>query len=269
MKKIQYCIIGVLLVYSNITGQSYNEETRFVEDMVQFMFGDNVKLREAPGLDSKTLALLPIGSKVKVAGVTETVYTYKNITSPWYKVNYKDKIGYVVGGLLSFNRLLSTANPNTCFLFSLSKKEELVSVDIRVIEKGKLLDEISVKLLGNGSFQFENIGNKGMPQLQDILVIDNDSEACGINGGKSYIFWDGVKLRHVTDTSEIGDGGLYHHHSEFIFPSDENGRENIIIYKAEHGELKDEETEWYVTTTHERNLTWDGEKLLPENYREE
>ncbi|WP_128755171.1 SH3 domain-containing protein [Aquimarina sediminis] len=269
MKKIHCCILVLLLVFTNVMSQHFDKNTVLTKGTTYYMFGDNVKLREAPGLDSKTLVLLPIGSEIKILDMMEISHMYNGISSPWYKVSFENQIGYLVGGLISIYRHASHKDSNTNFLCNLSEKDERVFVNIRATSKGKVIDEVSVRLIGNGSFQFKNIGHRGVKQLHDILFVDNDSESCGVNGGKSYVFWDGTTLRHVANTSEIGDGGLYHHHSEYIFPEDKDGRENVVIYKEEHGELKDEETEWYVTTKQERNLTWDGEKFLPVNYREE
>lgn len=41
---------------------------------------------------------------------------------------------------------------------------------------------------------------------------------------------------------------------------------DVIIYKQETEEIRDEKMDWRIITSEKQNLTWDGEKLLPENY---
>ncbi|WP_108869158.1 SH3 domain-containing protein [Aquimarina aquimarini] len=267
MRNIQCFLILFLCSLINVRGQRYSEEYIFNVDQAYHMFGDNVKLREAPNTNSETIILLPIGSEVKILEKTKVTYTYKGIVSLWYKVAYKNTIGYVVGGLIAMDKLVGSTNKEDSFLFILSKKDEITSVNVRAINKNKLINELSIRLVGNGGFSIKNEGNKGVKNIRDILIVDNESESCGVDGGKSYLFWNGIKLSNIANTSEISDGDLYHYESKYIFPDDDRGIPNVIVYQEEQGEMKDEETEWYVTIKQQCNLTWDGEKLLPENYK--
>ncbi|WP_298542957.1 hypothetical protein [uncultured Aquimarina sp.] len=261
-------LLITLLVIQSIVGQAYDERYTFSVGDEVHMFGDNVKLRDAPNTDSQTLALLPIDSKAIVLAVEDSLHEYKGISMPWYKVECGDKIGYVVGGLFSFTRYNSKTGNDTYFIYGLEKDAEgSTYATIRAVRDQKMQSEQKVRIFGNGAFEVKHYDNKGVEQMDDIIVIDNYSEACGIDGGKSYVVYSGGQLIHMANTSEIGDGGLYHYHSDFIFPSDPQGMPNIIIYKQENGEMKDEETDWYVTTSQQRNLTWDGEKLQPEDYK--
>ncbi|MFD2564961.1 SH3 domain-containing protein [Aquimarina rubra] len=260
-------LIGLLAIQISVA-QGYDEQYKFSVGDEVYLFGDNVKLREAPNTDSKTIGLLSIGTKVTVLKVEDDQYEYKGVSGPWYQVSYANQEGYVVGGLLSLTKHNGSISGDNYFVYGLEKDAEgSVYVMIRSVKNKAVNSEKKFRLFGNGSFGIIHSTNKGIDQIQDIIIIDNYSEACGIDGGKSYVVYDGNQLIHMANTSEIGDGGIYHYQSEFIFPSDPGGVPDMIIYKQENGEMKDEETDWYVTTSQQRNLTWDGEKLQPEDYK--
>ncbi len=247
--------------------QNYHNYT---EDQEVFLYGDNVKLREFPNTNSEILKLLPIGEKVIIKKITDVQYEYNGISSPWYLVNYNNIEGYIVGGLISLKKQKSSYYTNAFYVYSMSKeiKDEYSEtyINIRFIKDNKVNSEIKIKLFGNGEFEILISDNKGLENVKDIIVIDNYSGACGIDGGKSYIIYNGKDLIHMANTSEIGDGGIYHYESYFTFPSEKGGKKGVIVYNQENGEMKDEKTDWYITTSQQRNLIWDGKKLIPNDY---
>ena len=263
----------ILLIFFSITvnicfSQDYH---RFSENEEVFLFGDNVKLRKSPNINSETLKLLPIGTKVKVKKATDIIYEYKGFSSPWHLIDYNGTEGYIVGGLISLKKHKSFYDSNGFFLYNLSKDDSnhLNSVNIRFIQNTEIISEVKIRLFGNGSFEILNYDNRGLENVKDIIVIDNYSEACGIDGGKSYIIFNGENLIPMANTSEIGDGGIYHYESNFTFPSDEGGKKGVVIYNQESGEEKDEESNWYITTSQKRNLIWNGTELIPNDYNKE
>jgi len=266
MKKI---ILIYLLTSLNICFSQTNYHS-FIENQEVYLYGNNVKLRELPNTNSKIIKLLPVGAKIKIKKITDKKYDYNGIISPWYLVQSDDIEGYIVGGLISLEKHKSFYYENAFYVFSMSKEKNNdynnIYINIRFIKDSKISSEIKVNLFGNGYFEILVSDNKGLENAKDIIVIDNYSEACGIDGGKSYIIYNGKKLVHMANTSEIGDGGIYHYNSSFIFPNDEYGKQGVIIYKQENGEMKDEKTNWYITTSQQRDLIWDGKQLIPNDY---
>lgn len=245
------------------------EYHKYSENEEVFLFGNNVKLRKSPNLNSETLKLLPIATKVKIIKPTEIEYVYNGFSSPWHLVEHDGTEGYIVGGLISLKKHPSFYETDGYFVYNLSKDTDtsLNFLNIRFVKNSKVNSEIKIALFGNGAFEILNFDNKGLENAQDIIVIDNYSEACGIDGGKSYIIYNGKKLIHMANTSEIGDGGIYHYESYFTFPVDKGGKKGFIIYNQENGEMKDENTNWYITNSQQRNLIWDGNKLTPIDYK--
>ena len=262
----------LLILFTLIINLCFSQEYhKYSENEEVFLFGNNVKLRKTPDSNSTTLKLLPIGAKVKIKKATSIMYEYNGFSSPWHLVDYKGTEGYIVGGLISLKKHKSFYNSNAFFVYSLSKRPDtyLSFLNVRYVKNNKVDSQIKIELFGNGSFEILNFNNKGLENANDIIVVDNYSEACGIDGGKSYIIHNGRDLIHMANTSEIGDGGIYHYISYFTFPSDEGGRKGVIVYNQENGEMKDENTNWYITTSQQRNLIWNGVKLIPDNYNKE
>jgi len=243
---------------------------KYSENEEVFLFGNNVKLRKSPNINSETIKLLPIGTKLEIRKNTTILYEYNGISSPWYLVNHNGLEGYIVGGLISLKRHKSHYSSDSFFLYGLSKNNEhsSKSINIRLVSNHKISNEIQIQLFGNGDFEILNFNNKGLENVNDIIVIDNYSEACGIDGGKSYVINNLGKLTHMGNTSEIGDGGVYHYESYFTFPTDEGGKKGVVIYNQENGEEMDEKTNWYITTSQKRELVWNGKKLIPDNYNQ-
>ena len=77
-----------------------------VDTIFQRVTVDRLRMRDAPGLSSKTLALLPEGVLVKywnVHSTDKTTITLRDssISEFWYLVNYADTTGWVFGGALA------------------------------------------------------------------------------------------------------------------------------------------------------------------------
>ena len=66
-----------------------------------YLFGDQVKLRSAPGTEGEVLSLMDIGETVTILEATDKHMMYNGIEWPWYKVQRNEEEGYVLGGLLA------------------------------------------------------------------------------------------------------------------------------------------------------------------------
>ncbi|NQY05604.1 MAG: hypothetical protein HRT68_05200, partial [Flavobacteriaceae bacterium] len=184
-------------------------------------------------------------------------YTYNNIDYSWYQVEYKGKKGFIVGGLLSLKRIKENDH---VFLFSLrkeKKEDHQVILLTRVIDNAQLIEEKEFRLSGN-EFELSLLGNNGLPRLDNILKVDYFSEACGQEGGYTYIFWFENELTHIADLSQIVDADIYSFSEEFKFIGDK------IKFTRVSYVLEDEESKHEVTREVSLELTWDGEKLTPE-----
>lgn len=237
------------------------------------VFGNNVKMRTAPSLDSEVVQLIAVGKEVKILEKTEATSDYQNFTNHWYKVEFENQSGYILGGLLAHHQLTSVQDKEVTFYYHLTpeQNDKDALLKIKAYRNKKLLNAFEFIPTGN-TFSFEISDDRGVSQLWDILTINYWSEACGVEGGFTYIFWYENVMTHVADLSSFGDGGIYGISETFIFPNENEAYETYkssILFKQEEEEMVDEDSMWIVTKMQSRKLEWNGaeKKIYPENFK--
>jgi len=232
-----------------------------------YLFGDNVRLREAPSSESETLKLLKIGSTIEIIEKSNEKDFYKGIENYWYKVKYNGKEGYILGGLIS-NGLIEQADLRC--LVSLEKTDRELYTSIRVFSNsGEYFENNSAYGIGGGDYFCIGLyDNKGLPEVNNILYLRHyGADSCGSNEGGYYLFFDQKKLHKVLDVYSGGGEGSFTDES-LIFPSDSLGIKNKIIYvrRNEESEEDDRYRIWEVTSTQKLKLKleWVDGKLKPD-----
>ena len=127
-------LVFLFLTANFIFGQNpiYHHPTNDLNIGKHFLFGDDVKFREAPDVDSKVLALLKIGAEVEIVEKTNETVLFNGINSPFYKIQYNGKSGYVLGGLISLEKKESE---NTTYLFQYKKNEYYYNLIVRSMKQ--------------------------------------------------------------------------------------------------------------------------------------
>ena len=223
-----------------------------------FVFGNNVKLRSAPKIESEVLELLKIGEWVEVIEKTEFSWPYKGYDSPFYKVKYDTVEGYILGGLLSLEKKTIAGNE---YFFAFSKEGEHHFLNLRHVILGKYSEQ---KIqLSHTRISIDVLGNRGLYGLDDILYVNYHAEVVGDEGGGIYFFAQGPTLYKIGQLSEISDSDRFHQFEKFIFPNDENGIPETILLKKEKREVLDVESEWVRTSSETRKLLWIDGELMP------
>ena len=233
----------------------------FSQGSTEYLFANKVKLREAPSKTAKVIELLPAGSEVTILEKTINYELYEGIESPWYLVNVNGKIGYILGGLIALDKLNSPEDGNL-FLFQIRKlNDEKLYLKIRP----SISDETQefIHQIPSYHFTIEITNNRGLNGIQNLISIDYIAEACGVEGGLSYLTWDGSSLKLLATLSEIGDAGVYYVGEKFTFPLDKDGIENKIIYTKEEETVDDFEEEWTTIIKTTRVYKWENVKMIP------
>lgn len=235
---------------------------KFIPGSTEQIFANDVKFRKEPDTNSDVIDLLKIGAKIKILEQSELTQEFDGIESNWYKIEFNGKTGYVLGALISMRNLTTTDNKNLYFQI---KSDENGRITVKIRHK---LNETEYKentffLIGN-EFSVDLLNNKGLQNVKNIVAINYLSEACGVEGGVSYIFWDGSNLKHIADLSSISDAGIYYYQEKFIFPNQPEGVNGKLVYEVERGTIEDEETNWVKTYKEKREYAWTGTELVPE-----
>ncbi|MEM6964839.1 MAG: SH3 domain-containing protein [Bacteroidota bacterium] len=256
--------------YLQSQNQSFGWDQKFEIGKQYELFGNNVKLRATPSMKGEVLTLIEIGNQIEILNQSNQTDAYQKATYHWYQVKYKDQVGYILGALIAHYKQVGVSDKSLSFYFRFKYDEEtsIGKMTIKTYRGSQLLDAKQTDLLAY-SFSIKIIGNKGMENIDDIVQIDYWAESCGAYGGVSYFFWIGNDLIHAVDLVDTADGGAYHYSERFIFPADSEGRARRIIYLKEEGEMKEEETEWYITESHSRIIKWDAssKKFIPSDFK--
>ncbi|MEO0573368.1 MAG: SH3 domain-containing protein [Bacteroidota bacterium] len=234
-----------------------DEGCGFEPGQIVYLFGDQVQLREAPTTESKVIKTLPIGMHLIVQEEHKNSWRYKGVDHHFYKVDYKGTQGYVLGGLLALEK--KSIN-KVVHLFGRAKTGNEDYLLIRTLKEDGSFTEKSTRL-GNGQFYLTDLGTKGLPSIDGILLLDYVAEACGVEGGGIYFFQQEGQLHQVARLSQVSDAGAYYLWEEFIFPEDEHGVAGRIRYKKEVGEYFDEAAHWKKTSVETKELVWTNQSL--------
>ena len=250
----------------------YAQETKYLSENYEFkkgdiayMFGDDVKLRDKPNVESNVLTLLKIGEQIEVIDKSDSIMEFDGIDSPWYKVKTNNNVGFVLGNLISLDK---ATNGSLIYLISLKKDGPKLFAKTRVLESGSNFTE-NVSQLMTGEFSVRASGNNGLENIKSVFEIDYLAESCGVNGGGIYLFYDGESLIKAIDYTQVADADAYWYIEEYIFPNDKEGKKGKIVYRREIGETKEYETEWVETKLTRRILEWNGKEIFPKIGSEE
>lgn len=267
----------LLIALSMFLLDVYAQEVKYIEtENIQFqpnetfyLFGDDVKFRAEPSTESDVIEVLKINSRVTVLSEENSTYDYNGISWKWYKVSYKNKVGYIIGGLLSLDQ---KAVGDSIYLISFKQNALEGGYDllIRLVNK-KTLEyiELPYNLRDTDIFSIDVYDNKGLSSIKDIFLIDFIAEGCGVDEGGCYFFNDGESLTKAIQFSRMVDGDLYWHYEKVVFPRDNGGIKDKILFVSEHGETLNEDTNYKKVITESIEFTWKGKFLEIKNEESE
>ncbi len=256
-------------VYAQEVKYIETENIQFKSNEIVYLFGDDVKFRAEPTTESNVIDVLKINSKVKIISEVNSSFNYNGIDWKWYKVSYNNKVGYIIGGLLSLDQK-EVGDSIYLISFKQNTLEGGYDLLIRLVNK-KTLEyiELPYTLGDTNIFSIHVHDNKGLSSIKDMLLIDFMAEACGVDGGGCYFFNDGQSLTKAIQFSRMVDGDLYWQHEKVIFPEDYEGIKDKIVFISEHGETINEDTNYKKTTTESIEFIWKGKFLEIKNEESE
>lgn len=267
-------VLLFLLFSSQTFGQDYNEEDEgpalysFFKGETAYILADSVHVRSAASASAVSLARLPIGTKVIVRDVSKTKTRLNGVLMPWYKVEYaKGKQGYIWGGKLAQTSFRSNGDHTYVFHFGVDKKVDWETFfQIRVEKDGQEMQRISFSGFGDKSHTFNNKGNCGIPNIDDVIYVETKSYFCGDINGTIAFFWSEGRLTLVRELYDMGEASEFSS-NYFIFPSDMEGEKGKIILREEEGEYigegKDSSDMTIVYSKREdTHFRWDGSQLV-------
>lgn len=262
MQKLLYVFLFFSFVAQaqDISPKIFGSWYEFESNQTAYLFGDKVKLRQGPSTNDSTLVVLPIGAAIHVVAKTDNEITIYGIPSFWYKVAVDGQLGYIPGAFISYEKV-TFGQSN--FYFGVKEVEEYNRVlMIREPINDSVYKETTFDL-SNSSFGIEAYDDRGVKGIRNVLHINYYAEACGVNDGGVYFFYDGKELKKAFEYVSWGDADIAWHHEELVFPSDSTGTADFIFFIQEHEELVDEELRWYKSNGNSVQMQWTGTEMKP------
>jgi len=245
-----------------------------------FVFGNNVRLRSEANTNSETLDVIPIGKSVEILSATNQTTIYNQIEWIWYKVNYENKTGYILGGLLSRQTHFRNEKKST-YLTSFKKTEKKGFLIIRHISNfnEEQFIEYQVPFDRNDfeaiDFKIEIYFESNIPKVKEVIYIDFIANDEGGENGGQYLFNDGNKIIKAIEI--VDDGGeLFSNREEVILPMDnkEGNEDGLLTIKTEYRQSEyvplNNETNSYERESTEKEIfkvKWTGKEIIINNLR--
>lgn len=263
--KIQFQIFTFLLL--SIVSFAQEEEIRYFYPDHEFkkgekvlMYGNNVVLRSAENPTSEALDTLKIAEAVTIIKKGETMSDLNGRSSYWYKVKYKNKIGYVLGGWISLDH--KQINDKT-YLIIFSERGDQLFARTRVVSKDKSYYGHEIPL-STYLISLDILNNHGLEGVEAIFVVSMHAEACGVVGGSVFLFDSGERLFEAIRTESMSEAGLFWFSESIDFKGADYWEENCAFFSRENGEYMDDSLEWTRMVTNTVKMVWDGEKFTPD-----
>ncbi len=241
--------------YKDMRVSSYYQE--FEAGETKLLYGDNVVLRKKPSKEAKAIDTLSIGSELWILENTKESIVVNGRESNWYKVKTEQGTGYIAGGLIAQDAI---AHNGGLYLVITAGPEDDQKCRIRYLKNSDYYGKEVV--LYTSAFQINVSDNKGLEAVEGIVTIDLFAEACGVDGGTTYIFNDGEKLHNAIHCASVADGGVFWFDEELEFP-EERGWGDHITYEREFGESMDEELNITRAVKHTVTLEWTADGFSP------
>ncbi len=254
-QQVPFLILFLVLQLNGQENQKYIQANGIINNFNKpvRVFGDKVKLRSAPNTQSEVLKILRIGEEITL--LTRDIYhsdqlTYNGLKWDWYKVKQGNKIGYILGGLISQE---TKKIGNSMYVTSLKEEKEGLYLLVRLINKKFKYSEIKIRLGTKWSeFSIATFNNRGVPNIEDIVHINIKSN---FENRECYLFNDSNKIKKAIELRHHEDGGSYLFHEFITFPNDKEGEHGKIKYRC----VRDETGKSYEDVN--IKFVWKGQEL--------
>jgi len=263
-----------LLLFSG-SALAQDEIISYDPQQVVYVLGDSIHIRKEPNTKAESVVQVPVGTRLTIVKRSDETMNLNGFEMPWYLVQTENKKKcYIWGGKLAHYSFRSSKNPEIAFHFGLEKEiDGTATYQIRVEKNHKQLQVVTFEGFGSAMKRhtFTNYSNRGLTNVDDVIYVDGYSEACGDAGGSIVFFWSGNLLYNVRKLYDYVDVPVFSSET-FIYPSDMEGKKDVIILHEEAGEYifkeDDNANHSYEAPTidysenKKTTYRWDGKQLV-------
>jgi hypothetical protein len=232
----------------------------FKKGSKEVLYGDKVIFRAEPSVNARALDTLSIGTQITIVEETNETMMLNGLQSTWYKVKRGRKTGYILGGLIALDHA-EIQGDSYLVTYAGGEEDYMRKARCRVLKPNGDFYGHEVDL-GTSTFYIEAFDNKGVKGVENMLTVNLLAEACGVDGGSTYLFNDGERLIEAIHAASVGDGGFWFNEA-LIFPNEEEGIEGYIQYEREIGEPMNDDYSWSRSVVNNVLLKWENGALAP------
>ncbi len=264
--KTAYLIIILILIQPSL-GLSQNE--KIFGDYFQLQKGDTVftlnkcLLKSKPDINSKNIEKFNLGELIVIDSVCTNFTSDTFIRPRFYRVKHNTKTGFIEQSNVAICKL-KTKSPQEYFLVNQYSFSDTTPDLLKIVfVKNGVIETTYVQKLIGQAYSILLTDNRGLDSIDNLIQINYFAEACGVEGGVSFLTWDSQKINELISLSSISDAGVFYSSEMIIFPKDSGGIDGKIIYQIESGEAIDESANWWKTTKEEREHSWTNKHVQP------
>jgi hypothetical protein len=222
----------------------YNTALLLKENSEHYIFEKKVNIRTKPSVKSKVLALAVFGDPIIILERTKIKQEIYDIKAYWYQIEWKGKIGYIWGGLVSTMQETADFNKdgkNEILLSRCVSDKEVYADDymskfshnLRLFKDGKMIDQklFNNKILTSSSIQIlESYGFS--PEVTFVEFLFNFGDDAFFTQNGSLYYYKGEKFYYICSYSKQQDPNKFKE-SNITFPKENKIKNTIVIENLE------------------------------------
>ncbi len=255
-------------------GNSLLAQTTPLKKGTHPLFADQVRIRNMPSLKGKVVTTLPMGTLVEVLEQTTVSLALDSVEEYWYKVRSGKTEGYIWGGLIADYYMEGDFDSNgtkeTFMILNVTQYMNANEADnywkFRMIRNGKLIHELKE----NTYYDIQQVWDMEIlnwtqfsPSLRLFSVSYEFNGEVGGSEIKYLCFRNDILQEYFTYTSGAGEGG-YACYQAMIFPNEEKGENNKILFEEKCAQVSDCEDTLCDWSYNNWTLIWDGKNFVAE-----
>lgn len=260
-------ILSLLILIISMRG--YCQVDKVFGNYMPLQKGDTVYcfepcwLKAKPDVKASNLTKVHLGELLVIDSVYYATQVDQELRPSFYRVKYQKHLGFITPNYVSIGKLV-TRFPDEYFLVNQWLFSDTAANELKwcFIKNGRIEHCYFQKLIGN-AYSISLTNHRGLADISHLIQINYYAEACGEEGGISYLTWDNTELNELISLSSISEAGLYFATETLIFPTDSGGIPGKLIYQVESGESVDEASNWWRTTKEVREHQWVNKTVYP------
>lgn len=226
-----------------------------------FTYNATTLFSEPITTSNKRITQLAMGD-VAVLDSTLGLITLLDTASKQYflPVRIKNKTGYLSTDDLAIGQFAMDQNGTLLLVkWPSLKTGSGTPLTVKAITEIRTTTEIEVPIYGE-KIKLEVSNHKGLSNIRSLVHLNFEDSVQEQKLTTTLLTWNGEQLKELGTLISV-KSDVHEVKEEYIFPSDEGGKSETVIYKRHETLHIDPITNWVKSNQENRELHWDGSGL--------